>query len=537
MERMTSDPQRAADDHRRLVAALRNPAVFGAGTAAVDLIETHISDVLLTGRYAYKLKKPVNLGFADFSTLDRRRHFCELELALNRRLAPELYLEVVAITGTPERPVLGGGGPPLEYAVKMREFPQDALASRALARGTFDAADADALAAIVAAFHRRVAVADPVGPYGTAAEIRSQALDNFAAILPLAADDAERAELDALRAWTEAEHVKRLAAFDARRREGFVRECHGDLHLGNIALIDGRLVVFDCIEFNDRLRWIDVMSEVAFTVMDLADRGRPDLGWRYLDRWLEIAGDYEGVAVLRFYFTYRAMVRAKVRRLRAAQLDPGPQRDATLSRYRSYLDLARDAARPPRPALVVTHGFSGSGKTAVTQALVERTGAIRVRTDVERKRLAGLAPESGSASAVGEGLYTDAATRATYDRALALALAVADAGHLAIVDGTFLRRWQRDRARASAAAAGLPYAVVDFSAPETTLRARIAARAHAEADASEADLAVLAHQQATAEPLAEDERGGVVPYDTSAPLEHARDAATWRPLERALGRR
>ncbi|HYR00776.1 MAG TPA: hypothetical protein VET86_12080, partial [Casimicrobiaceae bacterium] len=212
---MTSDPQRAADDHRRLVAALRNPAVFGAGTAKVDLIETHISDVLLTGRYAYKLKKPVNLGFADFSTLDRRRHFCELELALNRRLAPELYLDVVAITGTPERPVLGGDGAPLEYAVKMREFPQDALASRALARGAFGAAEVDALAALVAAFHRRIAVADPAGPYGTAAEIRAQALDNFAGILPLAADDAERAELEALRDWTAAEHEKRLAVFEA----------------------------------------------------------------------------------------------------------------------------------------------------------------------------------------------------------------------------------------------------------------------------------------------------------------------------------
>jgi len=535
MERMTSDPQRPADDYRRLVAALRDPAVFGAGTERVDLIETHISDVLLTGRYAYKLKKPVNLGFVDFSTLDLRRRYCELELALNRRLAPELYLEVVAIGGTPDRPVLGGDGPPLEYAVKMREFPQEALASHALARGAFDAADVDALAAIAAAFHRRIAVADPAGPYGTAAEIRTQALDNFAAILPLAADDAERAELGALRAWTEAEHAQRLAVFESRRRAGFVRECHGDLHLGNIAVIDGRLVVFDCIEFNDRLRWIDVMSEVAFTTMDLADRGRPDLGWRYLDRWLEISGDYDGVAVLRFYFTYRAMVRAKVRRLRAAQLGPGAARDETLARYRSYLDLARDATRPPRPGLVVTHGLSGSGKTAVTEGLVERTGAIRVRTDVERKRLAGLDATSRSASGVGEGLYTDAATRATYDRALALAVAVASAGHVAVVDGTFLRRWQRDLARARAAAAGLPFALLDFTASDPTLRARIAARHRAATDASEADFAVLDRQQATEEPLSDDERSSALPYDARAPLERARDAATWQPLLRALG--
>ena len=492
--------------------------------------------MLLTGRYAYKLKKPVNLGFADFSTLDLRRRYCEAELALNRRLAPELYLDVVAITGTPDRPALGGAGAPIEYAVRMREFPQDALASRALARGAFGATDVDALAALVADFHGRIEVADASGPYGTAVEIRTLALDNFGELLPLASDDAERSELGGLRAWTEDEHARHAAAFDARRREGFVRECHGDLHLNNIAVVDGRLAIFDCIEFNDRLRWIDVMNEVAFTVMDLGDRGRPDLGSRYLGRWLEITGDYEGVALLRFYFTYRAMVRAKVRRLRAEQLARGAERDAALTRYRSYLDLAREATRPQRPALVVTHGLSGSGKTAATEALVERCGAIRVRTDVERKRLHGLAATSGSRSAIGTGLYTDAATRATYDRALALALAVANAGYLAVVDGTFLRRSERDQARRCAEAAGLPFAILDFTAPEGTLRARIAARRAAATDASEADLAVLAHQQAMQEPLADEERADVVAFDASAPLERARDASAWLPLERAIRR-
>jgi aminoglycoside phosphotransferase family enzyme/predicted kinase len=532
---MPEDVRRAADDQRRLVAALRDPAVHGAGVARVDLIETHISDVLLTGTFAYKLRKPVDLGFVDFTTLELRRRFCEQELALNRRLAPELYLDVVAITGTPDRPVLGGDGPAIEYAVKMREFPQDALASRALERGELGTAEVDALAAIVAAFHGRVGVAPPDGAFGAPAEVLRAALDNFAQLDPLCDDPGERAELRALRDWTVAEHARRADAFARRLRDGFVRECHGDLHLGNIALVDGALAVFDCIEFSERLRWIDVMSEVAFTAMDLVDRKRPDLAWRYVNRWLEITGDYAGVAVLRFYLAYRAMVRAKVTRLRTAQLAPGTPHGALDAEHMGYVDLARAFASPPRPALVVTHGLSGSGKTAVTQAFVERAGAIRVRTDIERQRLLGVGGAARGGSAIGAGLYTAEATRATYARALALAAAIVQAGHVAVVAGTFRLRAQRDRARETAAKAGVPFAILDFVAPDAMLRARVVARAREGTDASEADLDVLAHQQAAHEPLGDDERAAVVAWDAAAPLGRAREPAAWQALERALG--
>ncbi len=257
---------------RALIASLREVLPRADARTPVDIIETHISWVLLTGAFAYKIKKAVDLGFADFTTLAFRRHCCERELQLNRRLAPALYLEVVAIAGTVDAPVPGGSGPALEYAVRMREFPQSALASRVLARGELTPGHIDALAADVAAFHGRVDAADAAGSFGRPDDILGIALENCAATLAAADDADERAEIDALQRWTRREHAACAPRFARRRDEGFVRECHGDLHLGNMVLIDGRLTIFDCIEFNDGLRWIDVMSEVAFVVMDLHDR-------------------------------------------------------------------------------------------------------------------------------------------------------------------------------------------------------------------------------------------------------------------------
>ena len=253
--------------------------------------------------------------------------------------------------------------------------------------------------------------------------------------------------------WAEREYQAHQPAFCERQRAGFIRECHGDLHLGNIARIEGEITIFDCIEFNDAMRWIDVMSEVAFTVMDLQDRGRGDLGQRFLNAYLEITGDYAGLSVLRFYLAYRAMVRAMVARLRAAQLGSGDARGAVLAEYDGYVDLARSYAQPPRPAIILTHGFAGSGKTTLSQALLEVLGAVRIRTDVERKRSHGYGARARSQGAIDRGLYTPEATEATYRRVCTLAGGVVAAGHVAIVDATFLKRWQRDLFRQLASAA------------------------------------------------------------------------------------
>ncbi len=512
----------------RLMSSLRDAAIAGAGGKSVALIETHISCVLLTGQFAYKIKKAVELGFLDFRSLTARRFYCEEELRLNRRLAPKLYLDVIGITGSVEAPVLGGTGPVIEWAVKMREFPQEALTSRALVRGELSAVHLDALAAKVAAFHRRACVASIDGPYGTPDNVLRPALQNFTQIRLLLDTRAEVADLDALAAWTERQHAACAASMALRRGEGFVRECHGDLHLGNIAFFEGELTIFDCIEFNEQMRWIDVMSEVAFAAMDLRDRGRPDFAHRFLNAYLEITGDYVGLSVLRFYAVYRAMVRAKISRLRAEQLGSGDAKAAALAEYRGYLNIARHYARPPRPAIVITHGLAGSGKTTLSQALLEMIGAVRIRTDVERKRLHSLPAAARDRTGIDAGLSAPEATRETYLRALQLARAATTAGCKVIVDAAFLERWQRRLFRDLASELGIPFIVVTFVAEDATLRERIARRLHDVHEASDADLAVLEHQVQTQEPLAPDELGDTVVYQAQAPLGEAQLPARWR---------
>jgi aminoglycoside phosphotransferase family enzyme/predicted kinase len=510
----------------RLVSSLRGGAISDVADTRLALIETHISYVLLTGQFAYKIKKAVELGFLDFRSLAARRFYCEEELRLNGRLAPKLYLDVVEITGSVEAPALGGTGPVIEYAVKMREFPQEALASRTLARGELSAADIDALAAKVAAFHKTACVANIDGPFGTPDNLLRTALQNFTQIRSLL--DADVTDLDALAAWTERQHAACAASMARRRGAGFVRECHGDLHLGNIAFFEHELTIFDCIEFNEEMRWIDVMSEVAFVAMDLRDRGRPDLAHRFLNAYLEITGDYDGLSVLRFYLVYRAMVRAKISRLRAEQLGPGDAKAAVLAEYRGYLNIARHYEQPTRPAILITRGLSGSGKTSLSQALLEMIGAVRIRTDVERKRLHGLPAAARERSGLDAGLYAPEATRETYLRALQLARGATAAGWRVIVDAAFLKRWQRQLFRDLASELGVPFIVVSFVAEDATLRKRIARRVHDAHEVSDADLAVLEHQLQTQEPLAPDELGDTVVYDAQAALADAQLPARWR---------
>lgn len=503
-----------ADPLSRLVDALRDPARHPHPVDAVTHIETHISHVLLAGAFAYKLKKPVDFGFLDFRRLDDRRHYCEEELRLNRRTAPQLYLDVVPITGTPDDPRLGGPGPAIEYAVRMRCFDQASLLDRLARAGALDRIHAVALGRVVADFHAHIERAPADGVHGTPEAVIAPARQNFDTLDALAESAAVRTRLAALRAWTEQRFATLHPAIAGRLRDGFVRECHGDLHLGNIAWLDGAPVPFDGIEFNPALRWIDTMSDVAFLWMDLLDHRLPAPAAAFLDAYLEAGGDHAGLALLRFHAVYRAMVRAKIAALRAAQ--SAPERAGLLATRDGYLDLAEALSRPPRPALLVMHGLSGSGKSAVALALAERLGAVRVRSDVERKRLHGLAAGERSGSVLDGGLYGPAAGAATYDRLALLARGLLDAGWTAIVDATCLRRADRARFLATADSAGVPGLLVACHAAEAVLRQRITARTAAGRDASEADLAVLSAQMARAEPLAGDEASRAITIDTAA---------------------
>ena len=531
-----SDTPESVAVQARLVSALRDAARMQAPGDRVQVLETHISYVLLIGRFAYKIKKAVNLGFLDYRSLQDRRFYCEEELRLNRRLAPSLYLDVVAITGSAAAPAIAGEGAAIEYAVRMRAFPQEALATRVLSRGQLTAGHIDTLAAQGAAFHGAADIAKPGGPFGTPGTILRIALQNFSQIRSLLDDRADMSPLDALASWTLEQHAACAHAMARRQELGFIRECHGDLHLANIAIFEGQPLIFDCIEFNAEMRWIDLMSEVAFTVMDLEGHGRPDFARRFLNAYLEIGGDYDGLSVLRFYLVYRAMVRAKVACMRAAQLPSEAGYAAACTEYSRCVQLANSLARPSRPAIVITHGFAGSGKTTHTQALVESVGAVRVRTDVERKRLHGVRPAERSADRIDAGLYTPAATRRTYRRARMLATSVAKAGYVAIVDGAFLRRWQRRLVRELAAKLRMPFVVVAFVAKEATLRERIARRLHEGSDASDADFAVLEQQLRTQEPLTADELTDSVVFDADATPDHAHSPGPWRDvLDRLSG--
>lgn len=504
-----------------LAQRLRDQAQFPHPVAGVEVVETHISWVVLAGEFAYKIKKPLDLVFLDFSTLEKRRHACEEEVRLNRRLAPELYLDVVAVTGTPEQPAIGGTGAPIEYAVRMRRFDRAQELDRLLAAGALPGERIDELARTIAAFHAAAPAAAAGDPWGDPATALANALANFDHVRSLerAADVAAR--IEALAAWTNAEHARVAPAMAARLAAGRVRECHGDLHLANMVLHGGRVVVFDCIEFNPALRWTDVMAEVAFTAMDLRHRGRRDLAQRFVNDYLEATGDYDGLAVLRFYVVYRAMVRAKIAAIRSAQEADSASRDRDRAGFLAHLALAESCAQPPPAAIAITCGASGSGKSFAAARLAGTGEWIRVRSDVERKRLAGLAAEERSGSGLAAGIYESDMTARTYARLADLARTVVAAGYPVLVDATFLARPQRANFRALAAALGVPFVILAPQAPAAVMRARVAARDAAGTDASEATVAVLERQLAAAEPLGPDEEAAAVKFDSGGDIDVA----------------
>ncbi|MBT4868329.1 MAG: AAA family ATPase [Planctomycetaceae bacterium] len=505
-----------------LIRALQDANAWPHPVGDVAVIETHISWVLLTGTFAYKIKKPVDFGFVDFTTLERRQFFCEEELRLNRRLAPNLYLAVVPITGTVDCAVVEGSGTLIEFAVKMRQFSQEMLLSRLIACDNLAAEHIDSLAEEVADFHSCIEVVNPdTSNLGTPAAILEPVEENFRH-LTRADDDLElRSMIDTLHEWSRHEFGARQSNFHRRRHLGFVRECHGDMHLGNMILqrreetdcanSTDSVLIFDGIEFNESFRWIDVLSEVAFVVMDLQDRGRPDFGWRFLNGYLEQTGDYAGLSVLRFYLVYRALVRAKVSMLRCAQNDVDEEERLTLDReFRQYIDLAKQYTESHPTPLIITHGFSGSGKSTGTQPVVEQSGAVRIRSDVERQRLFGGDVAAKTATDIESGIYTSDRTGRTYDKLAELATAAVSAGFPAIVDATFLQRSHRDQFRRLADRLGVECIIADFQVTESVLRERIVRRLQAGVDASEADLSVLEHQLQTHDPIGDDELPFVV---------------------------
>ncbi len=494
-----------------LIHALLEPGRYPDPAPSVKLVETHISWVLLAGEFAYKIKKPVTLPFLDFGTLEKRRTYCEVELRLNRRFAPALYLDVIAISGTPENPRLGGAGTPIEFAVKMRRFDDDARLDRVCMRGELTPEHISELAQTIVTFHSDAAIAPVQSRFGTPGDILVPVLGNFEGLPTLLPGLPWQRRLDTLSAWSRAEFNRLQPQFTSRKAAGRVRECHGDLHLGNLALIDDRVTLFDCIEFNEAFRWIDIASEIAFTYVDLLDHRQPGLACWFLNEWLSHSGDHDAVPMLRFYATYRAMVRAKVAAIRASQ-DGGDSHEA-----QDYMALAERIVSPPRPRLIITHGLSGCGKTvASTRLLLDDPSAttLRLRSDVERKRLFGLAPQAKSGSSVDGGIYRQDAHQRTYHHLHDLARQQLAAGWPTIVDAAFLRRAERAAFQALAAEVGVEFFILAPQATPAQLRERIVERLKRGSDASEATLDVLDRQMTWIEPLDADETSHLLPHAT-----------------------
>ena len=496
-------------ESRALIQALKHPERYNHPVAEVSVLETHISWVILTGQFAYKIKKPLDLGFVDFSTLEKRYQYCLEEIRLNSRLAPDMYLGVTPISGTWDQPILDSVDRPIEYAVRMRQFPVEATVDRVVERGGLELKHLDQLAVDIARFHGAIAVAESGSVFGTPhmiSRIVQEVLAQFT-LNPRSSGLPSQVRGD----WILCEHTRLTPMFEQRKIRGFVRECHGDMHLANLVLLDGRVVPFDGIEFSERLRWIDVMNDLAFPVMDCISRGRADAAYRFLNRYLEETGDYEGLAVFRYYQVYRALVRAKVASisLSQSQQEPGHQSELMVQ-FQRYLTVAEELKTSALSGILLMHGVSGSGKTTVSQRLLECLGAIRVRSDVERKRLFGLEARERSQTAQKTRMYGVHATDSTYQQLATLATHVIDAGYPVIVDATFLEERFRTRFRTLAEARRVPFVIIDLQASPSVLASRVTSRLIEGQDASDADVEVLHKQHASQDPLSRDEERFVV---------------------------
>jgi aminoglycoside phosphotransferase family enzyme/predicted kinase len=497
--------------------ALLHPAAYSHPVRSVEVVETHISWVFLTGELAYKIKRPVHLPFVDLRSLERRAFFCGEELRLNRRFAPELYLRVCPVTLENGAARIAGQGEVIDYAVCMRQFPATDELGALLASVAIEPEALAVFGGELARLHAALPRPAEEEPWGRPETVRALLLRNLQECLEAAEKLGTAAAIGRL----SGAFTAGIAASDpwiaSRRTAGCVHECHGDLHVGNVARFGGRLLGFDCIEFEPAFRWIDVAEEIACLYMDLRARHFDAHAQAFIDGYLRETGDYSASRLLRLYGAHRALVRAKVAALRAAQATDPLTREASGREHGRYLECAAELLRPQRPRLVLMCGMSGSGKTWVAQRLAAALGAVHLRSDVERKRLSGLAAEQRSGAALGEGLYSAAGNAATYERLRRCAAEVLG-GHLSvIIDATCQRREQRALLGSLGAGHEATVHIVFCHAPDDVLEARITERQREATDPSEADRRVLALQQRSFEPPDAGEGLAVIDADTTQP--------------------
>lgn len=494
------------------ITALQNPALYPHPVTGFHLIETHLSWIILTGPYAYKIKKPLNLGFQDFTTSQKRQHYCELEIQYNQPLAGDIYCSVISITGTPQSPVLNEmkavstNDITFEYAIKMKQFDPHQAFNFLADKKSLQPSMVTSVAKKIAQFHQHQP-ADTDHHYGTPANIFSPMEDNFNTIRQLVTDPKKLNQLDHLYNWTHHVFEQYRDILDMRKQQGYIRACHGDLHLGNIVLYHNKPLVFDCIEFNEDFRWIDVMSDIGFLTMDLILHQLKPFKYLFLNTYLDHTLDYEGVILLPLYESYRAMVRAKIYLLQAQQISEKTNKFIYLmNQVAHYLDIAESSTlQQIPPSLTITFGVSGSGKSYHTRQLSMTNDSICLRSDIFRKRFFHLDPFKYAPLSRQKDIYSDKMTKTIYQQLVDTAEKLLKANQSVIIDATCLKQWQRKCFSDLAKKLKIPFKILTFDAPQNILIERLQQRDHNNDHTSDATEAIVNDQLSQQDPLSEEE--------------------------------
>lgn len=507
-----------------LIKNLQIPTIYNHPVKNFKVLETHISWVILTGEYAYKIKKPVDFGFLNYSTLEKRKFYCQEEIRLNQFLTPELYCEVVKITGDLATPQINGSGATIEYAVKMREFSQENLFSELQKRKQLDSDLVDKLALQIAEFHLKTPVADKNSELGTPQHVHAPVVQNFDQILPLLTEASDKELLDKLQTWSETQFKKHHNIFQQRKDQGFIRDCHGDLHLGNIILYNHKPLLFDRIEFNEDFRWTDVIADIAFLAMDLEEHKEFALAKILLNSYFGATTDYQGLMILPYYQVYRAIVRAKISLFHAQQSNLSvKEQQALWQKYRDFMQLAETYTQTTKPALLITHGYTGSGKSTLAKFLVDKLAAYHVRSDIVRKRLLGLSADAKTNSRVNQDAYNFEVTQKTYDQLKVVAGEIINAGYSAIIDAAFLKHDYRNNFSLLAEKLKVPFIILSCQANREQLESFIQLRQARGQDPSEGRIEVLNMQQETDEPLTIQEKSHAIIINIASILMQNKD--------------
>jgi hypothetical protein len=498
-----------------LIRAMLSPAFYPHPTSdPIALTQTHISYLLLTGTYAYKIKKPVDLGFLDFTTLERRRHFCQEEVRLNQRGAPGLYLGAIPITPYERGFRLDGPeSAAVEYAVKMRQFDENGLFDRLVDSGRITDELIDRLARRVAEYHSGAATSAAIAEFGRPERIQEVINGNYRHTQRFVGSLQTPEQYQLTRTFTDRFFMDQRKVLEGRVAAGKIRECHGDLHLGNICFWERTIHLFDCIEFNELFRFVDVMQDAAFTTMDLESYQRADLANGFINAYAERTGDWQGLTMLPLYLVRHAYVRAKVNSLLSEEKEISPEaRDKAMENARGYYGLAARFSQPRVGHITLVSGLSGSGKSTLGRLLARAGGAIHIRSDAVRKHQAGHSLDSLAAPET----YSADMTERTYAKLLELGLTLAQAGFGVILDATYSKREQRMEVAREAKELAIPLRIVQCVAPANVLHDRLAAR---RGDISDAKPALLESQRQVYEPVSLDESAGVHVIDTSRPVD------------------